>query len=355
MRDSGVEKALKMLMYSFVHCAFSAFFALLSHKAHLRAKVSMRRFLHAVLPTLVLLSFAHAEASTDYGLEPIEIAPNTYLFQGRQEHFTTRNGGNIANIAAITTQDGVVLIDTGPSKRYGEQLKAALSTISDQPVVLVLNTHLHPDHFLGNQAFRETTIAALRGTIHGIRRDGDGFADNAYQLIGPWMLGTEVTPPNQVLRPGVREIGGHRLRFLALRGHSDADLAVFDETTGVLFTGDLVFYRRSLTTPHAHIPAWLQSLDTLQSLPSTLVVPGHGPVHSDNAGIEQTRKHLLWLDAYLKDAAQQGLDEAEVLYLPLPKWLRALAVGREEYRRSVSHLYGEKERQALSTALGSPE
>ena len=307
----------------------------------------MKRLLHVVLPTLVLLSFAHAGASTDYGLKPIEIAPDTYLFQGRPEHFTTRNGGNIANIAAIATRDGVVLIDTGPSKRYGEQLKAALATISDKPVILVLNTHLHPDHFLGNQAFRDASIAALEGTIHGIRRDGNDFADNAYQLIGPWMLGTEVMPPNQVLEPGVRDIGGHRLRFLALRGHSNADLAVFDETTGVLFTGDLVFYQRSLTTPHAHIPDWLQSLDTLQALAAKLVVPGHGPAHGGNAGIEQTRRHLLWLDAHLKNAAQLGLDEAEVLYLSLPKWLRTLAVGQEEYRRSVSHLYGEQERRAL--------
>ena len=307
----------------------------------------MNRALAVVWSILGMLAFAPVGATTDYGLTPIEIAPDTYVFEGRREHFNAANGGNIVNIAAIVTDAGVALIDSGPSKRYAEQLRAALARMGAPPIVLVFNTHLHPDHFLGNQVFRDVPIAALPETLQGIQRDGEAFAAGAYRLVGAWMAGTEVTPPNQVLQPGVREIGGHRLHMLALSGHSEADLAIFDATTGVLFTGDLVFYQRAPTTPHAHVPAWLESLDRLEALPFEQVVPGHGPVHRGNAGIVQTRDYLRGLEAHLHAAAERGLDEAETLSLPLPRWARALAVGKAEYRRSVSHLYGERERRSL--------
>ena len=61
------------------------------------------------------------------------------------------------------------------------------------------------------------------------------------------MHGTNVAVPANAAQAGVLELGGHRIRILALQGHSAADLVVFDETTGVVFTGDLVFWQRAPT------------------------------------------------------------------------------------------------------------
>ncbi len=64
--------------------------------------------------------------------------------------------------------------------------------------------------------------------------------------------------------------GGHDLRLLALTGHTGADLAILDQSTGVLFAGDLVFYQRALTTPNSPgLAVWLADIDTLQALPWT--------------------------------------------------------------------------------------
>jgi flavorubredoxin len=41
---------------------------------------------------------------------------------------------------------------------------------------------------------------------------------------------------------------------------------------------------------------WQADLDTLQALPWTLIVPGHGPVASDAQPFEQMRDYLGWLD-----------------------------------------------------------
>ncbi len=290
-----------------------------------------------------------AAADMDYGLAPEKIADGTWVLTGRSEDFSFTNGGNIVNTAFIVTQAGVLVIDSGPSRAYGEQLRRAIARITRQPVVRVINTHHHPDHFLGNQAFAPDTLAALPGTIHGIHTEGGSFNDNMYRLAGDWMAGTEPVAPIHPLAAGPLELGGHQFELIALEGHTGADLAILDRSTGVLFAGDLVFHDRAPTTPHARLPAWQASLDTLEALPFRHLVPGHGPVANDAGPIRQTRAWLGWLDHTLRQAADEGLDMTEALALPLPAEFRRLAVVDAEYRRSVGQLYPALEQQALRT------
>lgn len=298
--------------------------------------------------TICICLIPPAWAAQDYALRPQEVAPNTYVLFGANEHFNFRNGGNIVNTGFIITDDGVVVIDTGPSRLYGEQLRAAIADITDRPIVQVYNTHLHPDHFLGNQAFEGIPIAALAGTIEGIRNNGEMFSDSLYRMCGSWETGTRVFLPGKTLESGTIEIGSHRLRLIALDGHSDADLVILDETTGVLFAGDLVFHNRTPTTPHAVITNWLAALDKLAALEFKVLVPGHGPAVSNLAPITQTRDYLKWLNGSLAESAEQGLAMAEVLKPQAPPAsITELAVFSAEYQRSVVHLFPGLEAKAM--------
>lgn len=178
-------------------------------------------------------------------------------------------------------------------------MREAIRQVTDKPVALVINTHHHPDHFLGNQAFADGPIAALADVQKGIASDGNAFAENLFRMSGDWMKGTEVVVPTRVLQAGPLTVAGRPLRLLALDGHTAADLAVLDETSHVLFAGDLVFNDRAPTTPHAQIPRWLGALDSLERLMADagvkMLVPGHGAVTQDAAPIARTRAWLRWL------------------------------------------------------------
>ncbi|MDH4609463.1 quinoprotein relay system zinc metallohydrolase 1 [Pseudomonas sp. BN102] len=289
-----------------------------------------------------------AQASQDYSLKPRQIADGTWLLEGSTDNFDAANGGNIVNTAFIVTGDGVVVIDSGPSKAYGEAMRRAIAEVTDQPVVLVLLTHHHPDHVLGNQAFADSPIAALTGTRTLLQEQGEAMAENMYRLVGDWMRGTEVLLPTETVEPGIRQVGGHRLRLLGLHGHTSADLAVLDESTGVLFAGDLVFYQRALTTPNSPgLDAWLADLDRLEVLPWKLLVPGHGPISRDKAPFVQMRDYLGWLDALLKDAAAKGEEMNAVIRAPIPERFASVNLSRYELIRSVSHLYPKYEMERL--------
>jgi uncharacterized sulfatase len=241
-----------------------------------------------------------------------------------------------------------VVIDTGPSRAYGEQLRAAIAEVTSQPIVKIFITHMHPDHFLGNQAFEDIPIAALAGTREAIKTMGEIFNDNMYRLVGSWMKGTRAVAPTETVDPGMLEVGGHRLRLIALQGHTGDDLALLDETTGVLFAGDLVFHGRTPTTPHAELSAWQESLLRLAELDYRLLVPGHGVPVPGATAIEQTAGYLEWLEAHLNKAAESGAAMAELLQPKAPDHIHGLAVFADEYPRSLSHLYPAMEAKALS-------
>jgi len=302
---------------------------------------------------LLLLMFAFcltlpAHAELRYTLQPRQIADDVWLLEGSTDNFDKANGGNIVNTGFIVTDAGVVVIDSGPSRRYGEAMRAAIASVTDRPVIKLLLTHHHPDHVLGNQAFTDVPIAALAGTTELLREQGNAMAENMYRLVGDWMRGTEVVLPTETLAPGTLEIGGRALRLLALRGHTGADLAILDERSGVLFAGDILFYQRALTTPNSPgLDVWLEDLDTLEALPWKRLVAGHGPVADDAAPFLQMRDYLGWLDGLLREAANGGADMNEVIQSPIPERFSGISLTRYELIRSVSHLYPRYEAMAL--------
>ena len=307
----------------------------------------LTRLLALLLALFALTPAARAERF-DYRLEPRQIADGIYVLVGLKEDFSFANGGNIVNAGFIVGPDGVIVIDTGSSRRYGEQMLAAIRRVTDRPVVMTLNTHHHPDHFLGNQAFPADTLGALPETIAAIRSEGEAFNANMYRLNGDWMRDTEVVVPTRPVTAGRQRIGGRDLELLALGGHTAADLVVVDHDSGTVFAADLVFNARAPTTPHADIPRWLDALDTLERIPARRWVPGHGEVATDTAPLKETRAWLGWLADTIRNAAENGLDMNEVFATPIPPRFAALALAEQEFRRSVVHLFPAAELAALA-------
>jgi quinoprotein relay system zinc metallohydrolase 1 len=290
-----------------------------------------------------LPAFGLEAAPLTYTLKPQLLVDGVWLIAGAQEAITRDNGGAIANIAVLDSKAGAIIIDTGPSLRFGETLAKLARELTGKDIARVYITHFHPDHMFGNQAFKAESIASSQGVIDGIKAMGNAFADSMYFAAGDWMRGTEPATPGTVLAGEPEDFGNRRLRPLLMRGHTDSDVVIFDEASGILFAGDLVFLDRAPTTPHADIERWRITLANLGAIPHGLLVPGHGPAERGDRGTEQTRRWLEWLDRQIKDAFDKGLDIAEATALPLPAWTETIALAHYEYERSVMHLYPKLE------------
>ncbi len=312
----------------------------------MRPRLRRLRLLLAAAPALA--QAAADPATLDYRLQARALADGVYVVEGANADFAPANGCNIINTGFIVTDAGVVVLNTGPSRRYGEQLRALIAHTTTQPVVQVLQLNLHPDYFLGHQAFADVPRAATQTTREGVAREAAAYETNLYRLCGDWMKGTEALPPDHTVAPGVLRVGGRELELRELHGHTASDLVVVDRTSGVVFAGGLVFASRVPTTPHADIAAWLASLAALQPLAPRTLVPSHGPVDRGVDGLLQTRRYLQWLDGHFRDAARRGLEINELLREPVPAEFRGWAAFDTEYLRNVVHLYPLYERAALS-------
>ena len=290
---------------------------------------------------------AQARSRLSYDLAPKSVADGIWMLEGATDYFSMENGGDIVNCAILEGDDGLIVVDTGPSRRYGEAMLNAMANMSGKPVVTVINTHHHPDHFFGNQVFEGIPIRALSKTGALAAAQGEGFADNMYHILGDWMRGTEVVPPNQSLPHGDVTLGGRKLKVIPLSGHTESDLALMDVKTGVLIAGDLAFLDRAPTTPSADLNEWRKSLDILNGMNAAAVIPGHGPFDPALSSLAQTRAYLDWIEEALREAADQGFDMVEVMDLPIPERFAAMGAQPDEYYRSVSHLFPGIEADAL--------
>jgi quinoprotein relay system zinc metallohydrolase 1 len=293
-------------------------------------------------------------ATLDYQLQPRVLAEGVYVVEGINADFSPKNGCNIINTGFIVTNAGVLVINTGPSRLYGEQLRQAIARVTPKPVVKVLHLNLHPDYFLGNQAFADVERYATASTRAGIGREAASYEDNLFKLCGDWMKGTQTLAPNMDVSPGTWMLGERRFELRSYQGHTDSDLVLLDVQTGVVFAGGLAFSQRVPTTPHADIAAWQSSLRSLEAdIPAVLgsqpkvFVPSHGPVRGDMGAIAQTRDYLTWIDATLSRSASQGLEMTEVLGTTIPSVFAAWAAIDTEYVRNVVHLYPRYESKVL--------
>ena len=94
--------------------------------------------LAASLPVLAQSTPAADPAQLDYRLQARALAPGVWVVEGANADFSVANGCNIINTGFIATGQGVLVINSGTSRRYGEQLRALIQRTTPEPVIGVV-------------------------------------------------------------------------------------------------------------------------------------------------------------------------------------------------------------------------
>jgi glyoxylase-like metal-dependent hydrolase (beta-lactamase superfamily II) len=112
------------------------------------------RLLLLLLPLLFSTAFAETRgpALPDYPAD--QVADGVYVIHGPVAFPSPENQGFMNNPAFVVTPEGVVVVDPGSSVQTGEMVLRQVRKLTDKPLLAVLNTHVHGDHWLGNQAMR---------------------------------------------------------------------------------------------------------------------------------------------------------------------------------------------------------
>ncbi len=188
------------------------------------------------------------------------------------------------NIWHVRGREHDLLIDSGMGLR---PLKKEVSLISGRAVACIA-THAHFDHIGGQHEFETRLGHRSEAGIHAApTRDNaadwapfiraetfsalphDGFDYREYSVTPAPLTG--------YLDEGdVVDLGDRHFRVLHLPGHSPGSIALYEQATGTLFSGDTV-YDGALydTLYHSDRTLYRQSLERLRSLPVSVVHGGH--------------------------------------------------------------------------------
>ncbi|MEI7783817.1 MAG: quinoprotein relay system zinc metallohydrolase 2 [Betaproteobacteria bacterium] len=301
----------------------------------------------ALLWALTLILPARALDAGAGGLKLEQVGPGVYVYWGPHEEAGPANQGAIANVGVVLGERCVAVIDSGGSLAFGQRLRRAIMALTPKPVCALINTHLHPDHLLGNGAFAEAGIA-----VYGHARLPQSLASRAQSYlaaaqreVGLDLVGSELHAPRErVAGAQWLDLGQRRLLLQAQPlAHTATDLTVIDESTRTLFAGDLVFVEH-VPVVDGSVRGWLSVLEGLAGQDFAQVVPGHGPLVRNwpAALMPQTAYLGRLLDGTRRALDQgQGLQQAmdAVAAQNLERWLRFDAF----HRRNVAAVYTELE------------
>lgn len=233
-----------------------------------------------------LLANLRAAAADHVGFNLREPAPGLFVHTGRQVAPDARGHDDIANIGFIVGSTCVAVVDSGGSVTTGRALRAAIREHTRLPICYVINTHVHFDHVLGNAAFRRDNPsfvgnAALRGAIE---RSREFFVTHYGGDLDPALAPDRIIGPDRLVeRELTLDLGKRQLRLRAWPiAHTDCDLTVYDDRTGTLWTGDLLF-RERLPALDGSAKGWLAAIDELARWRINLAIPGHGSLARDLA------------------------------------------------------------------------
>jgi quinoprotein relay system zinc metallohydrolase 2 len=271
----------------------------------------MIRLLGLILVTLTSAAIGTAGTQAREGSLPVrEIASGVFVYQAPVALASPSNVGAIANVGFVVGGDAVAVIDTGGSLAAGRGLLSAIRERTNLPIRYVINTHVHPDHVLGNGAFREVgaTFVGHRQLPAALAARAPFYLPANRLLIGEAFAGTDVIPPTMLVdRQLELDLGGRLLRVEAWpTAHTNSDVTVRDLTTDTWFLGDLLFAD--------HVPAldgrlvgWRETLRSLAAQPAARVVAGHGPVLlSWPAAAEPIERYLARLESDVRQMIKEG-------------------------------------------------
>lgn len=204
-----------------------------------------------------------------------------------------------------------LIVDAGPTAQAAETVIGYAEAAAPSNALLAVDTERHLDHMAGNERLLsrglevwghpdvqrcqeefETDVAEYCASVGDSRRRQDGEGRLPF-------LGTRIVNPNRAVEGEMEfDLGGLVARVLPAPGHTPANLLVWVEADGVVFSGDTVVsdYRPNLESGGPQDwQLWLRALERIEALSSRVLVPGHGRVLRDEEiGIEvaRVRRHL---------------------------------------------------------------
>jgi glyoxylase-like metal-dependent hydrolase (beta-lactamase superfamily II) len=255
-----------------------------------------------------------------YGdMEFKKFADNLYILHGPVVEPNVENEGFMNNPAVVEGKNGLIVIDPGGNYNVGKKVLAEIEKVSKKPIIAVLNTHKHGDHWFANRAIQEkypkVDIYAHPNMIKEVKA---GEADKWFGILERLSKNLKGTKPyafpNHELKDGQKlNIDGEIfIVHHPKKAHTDTDLLIEHQNSNTLFLGDNVM--RGRLGGFDESSSILGNIELLKGIMKDgkfkLYIPGHGLSGDKTSTIQPFLNYL----EVIADEAKKAYDKEEEYY-----------------------------------------
>lgn len=283
----------------------------------------------------VMLAVAAFAASAwaqgvDTDVRVVPVQGNIYMITGAGSNITVQIGPPAAQrprqpaSAQERGEYGVLLVDTGAAGA-SDKVRAAIRTLSTEPIRYIISTHVHPDHVGGNAALGTPPagrggrgggpMALILGHETVLARMSESEGDQPAAPQPAW-------PTDAYLDIKEFWFNDEALQVFHQPGHTDGDSVVFFRKSDVVSAGD-VFVTTSYPVIDqkrgGSVSGVIAGLNRILDLTivsnnaegGTLVIPGHGRI-SDEADVVEYRNMVVMIRDRVQDLVKKGMTVEQV-------------------------------------------
>ncbi|HLD14138.1 MAG TPA: MBL fold metallo-hydrolase [Burkholderiales bacterium] len=271
-----------------------------------------------ILVFLILGACSPAKAPPIAGEHKLtQITKRVHVLHGPNELPNKINQGFMNNPSFVLTKKGVVIIDPGSSVQVGELVLKKIAEVTKDPVIAVFNTHIHGDHWLGNQAIKaaypKAVIYAHSKMKAKTGTDGTGWITLFENMTDGAVRGTRpVAPDTHVEHEETLALNGTHFRvYHNDKAHTDGDIMIEVVEEKVMFLGDNALVDRIGRMDDGDFKGNTAALEMALATSAQHFVPGHGPANG-RAVATDYRDYLKALRAEVKKYYDQGMTDFDM-------------------------------------------
>jgi len=221
-------------------------------------------------------------------------------------HYLEGQGGNVG---VLVGDDGVLMVDDQFAP-LSDKLVAAIRTLSDKPIRLLVNTHIHGDHTGGNANFGAMGVTIVaHDNVRGRMAQGVNNAAPAPAVALPIVTFGDTLSLH---------LNGETITVGKLpAAHTDGDSYIHFANADVIHAGDVfrtVGYPGVDFANGGTVKGTIEALQALVDLagPSTKILPGHGVV-STRDDVAKFRDLTIELERRISALIEMGMTLEQVV------------------------------------------
>jgi len=301
-----------------------------------------------------LIFFTISIFGFDYHLKSYNIADGIECFFGLSSTANEINGGNIINSCYIKTNEGYVVIDSGPTYNYAQQANQVMREKEQLPIKYVINTTAEEVHILGSSFYKEQGAILLGPKEHKKYEHKERFkleksiTEDAFQ-------NTSIVPLDRYIESNESlYVGGLKIDIIKIIEKSNHYLIVHIPKRDIIFVGDMVFNNRipSLKSGRSII-RWLKALNKIEQISWQHLISSHG-VNTRYTAIKNTKSYLTVLKDVVSDKIAHGEDKHSIIESTKMFSFKKDHLYNQCHKKNVSFVYNELKEKVTPIAIIPP-